>query len=92
MVSTNHNVGSLDDCVSGLANLQAQFLNGLVGDGRGDNNLGSDLNLNDAVGCTLGDLNNLASELVTCRSFMKPCLSLNKRTNALDTLHALSSA
>ncbi len=34
VVSTNHNVGSLDDCVSGLANLQTQLLDGLVGDGR----------------------------------------------------------
>ena len=25
MVSTNHHVGRLDDCVSGLANLQAQL-------------------------------------------------------------------
>ena len=67
MVSTNHHVGRLNDCVRGLANLQAQLLDGLVGDGSRDNNLGSDLDLNDAVSCTLSNLNNLASELVTCR-------------------------
>ena len=30
VVSTNHNVGSLDDCVRGLANLQTQLLDAIV--------------------------------------------------------------
>lgn len=69
VVNTDHNGGSLDDRISSLADLEAEFLDGGHGDGGADDVAAADVYLDDAVDGALLNGDDGSLELISCTEF-----------------------
>ena len=68
VLKTHHDGGRLDDGDRLLTLCQLELLDGRVGDGGGDDDAGSNLDLDDAVDGALLNGDDRAGQLVACRN------------------------
>lgn len=70
LVDPYHYGSCFHDGIGLFAHLQLQFLDGVHGNGGGDDIAASDIDLNDAVDRSFGDADNSSLELVACAALM----------------------